>query len=223
MKIALFVHCFFPDHFYGTETYTLELASHYRKWGHDVTVVSANFQVTTKAEGPLTRYEYQGIPVICINKKELPNTRVKDTYYQPAMRPVLKQIIDELNPDIIHVTHLINHTAVLLEITHERAIPTYATFTDFFGFCLNNKLESANGALCAGPSVSRINCVACHLKDIGRHPAAKPWLRRAAIPHMAQPIACMVNLTKNLPGQRSNRVTKLIDDIAARPDRHSTS
>ena len=23
-KVALFVHCFFPDHFYGTETYTLQ-------------------------------------------------------------------------------------------------------------------------------------------------------------------------------------------------------
>ena len=26
MKVALFVHCFYPTHYYGTEAYTLSLA-----------------------------------------------------------------------------------------------------------------------------------------------------------------------------------------------------
>ena len=38
MKIALFVHCFYPDHFYGTETYTLELARQLKMMGHQVIV-----------------------------------------------------------------------------------------------------------------------------------------------------------------------------------------
>jgi glycosyltransferase involved in cell wall biosynthesis len=42
-----------------------------------------------------------------------------------------------------------------------------ATLTDFFGFCYNNKLEAANGRLCAGPNRLRSNCIACHLKASG--------------------------------------------------------
>jgi len=43
MRVALFVHCFFPAHFYGTETYTLELAKQYRAMGIDAHVVTAIF------------------------------------------------------------------------------------------------------------------------------------------------------------------------------------
>lgn len=88
------------------------------------------------------------------------------------MRPVLESYAARASPDLVHVTHLINHTAALLEVTQQLGIPTYATFTDFFGFCLNNKLEGADGSLCAGPSVSRTNCVACYLKDASRSPYA---------------------------------------------------
>ncbi|MGR9087585.1 MAG: glycosyltransferase family 4 protein [Gammaproteobacteria bacterium] len=218
MKIALFVHCFFPEHFYGTETYTLELARHYRHWGHEVTVVSADFQGHSGDTGLLTRYRYQDIPVIRINKHPMPNTRIKDTYHQPAMSDVLSRIVDELRPDIIHVTHLINHTAILLEIAGQKKIPTYATFTDFFGFCLNNKLETADGSLCSGPSPSRVNCFACHLKDVGRHAGARPWIRCAANPNWAQSIASLVQFSGKFPGRRRNRINTLIDDIAERPD-----
>ena len=43
MKVALFVHCFFPSHFYGTEKYTLDLARNLRALGHEPVVVAAVF------------------------------------------------------------------------------------------------------------------------------------------------------------------------------------
>ena len=61
-------------------------------------------------------------------------------------------MLEEIRPDIVHVTHLINHTAVLLEEAGKVGCPVVATLTDFFGFCYNNKLEAANGQLCAGPN-----------------------------------------------------------------------
>lgn len=218
MKIVFFVHCFFPDHFYGTETYTLELARHYKSWGHDVTVVSAIFQGEPSATDPITRYEYAGIPVVCIDKNRIPHSRVKETYYQPDMRPVLEKVLCELRPDIAHVTHLINHTAALLEVTRQLGIPTYATFTDFFGFCLNNKLEAANGDLCAGPSASRTNCVACHLKATANNPGAAPWVRPATTAGMAQVIAIGVNWARRMPGLRGGAIDGLVEDIVCRPN-----
>jgi glycosyltransferase involved in cell wall biosynthesis len=218
VKIAFFVHCFFPQHFYGTETYTLDLARHYRAAGHDVVVVSAIFQGEQAADGLVTRYEYQGIPVICIDKNQQPHTRVKETYYQSNMRPVLEKVLREIKPDLVHVTHLINHTAALLEVTQSLGIRTYATFTDFFGFCLNNKLESADGSLCTGPSASRTNCVACYLKDAARSPYADIWVQRANTPWRARLIAEAANIGRRLPGLRGGAVDGLIEDIVRRPE-----
>jgi glycosyltransferase involved in cell wall biosynthesis len=218
MKITFFVHCFFPKHFYGTETYTLDLARHYQAWGHEVTVVSAVFQGEPSAAELITRYEYQGIKVVCIDKNHLPHSRVKETYFQPEMGAVLEQLLSELQPDVVHVTHLINHTAVLLEITAKLNIPTYATFTDFFGFCFNNKLEAADGELCAGPSTTRTNCVACYLKDAARNPHAQGWVKKATTPFAAKVIANLAVLLHELPGFMDKQIAMLVDDLACRPN-----
>lgn len=189
MKIAVFVHCFFPVHFYGTETYTLDLASRLREMGHDVTVISAVFAGEPRQKQVVVRYEYQGIPVVSIDKNAYPTTRVAETYYDPSMRSVLSEILDDLKPDLVHVTHLVNHTAVLLEEVRDRCIPLVATLTDFFGFCFTNKLEAANESLCAGPSLDRSNCVACWLKAVATRPHAsrieriairRPWIELVA-------------------------------------------
>lgn len=217
MKIVFFVHCFFPDHFYGTETYTLELAKNYSAWGHDVTVVSAIFQGEPASEALVSHYEHEGIKVISLDKNKVPHSRIKETYYQPEMREVLTQLLTELKPDLVHVTHLINHTSVLLEATHALGIPTYATFTDFFGFCLNNKLEAADGALCAGPSPSRANCVACYIKEAARNKATG-WMSYAKSPAAAKLIANTVTHLRKLPGLKNGPIDGTIEDIARRPD-----
>lgn len=218
MKIAFFVHCFFPSHFYGTETYTLELAKNYQQAGHQVTVVTATFQGEPSLGQLVSEYEFQGIPVLCIDKNKLPHTRVKETYYQPEMRDVLTQVLKQLNPDIVHVTHLMNHTAALLEVTQALGIATYATFTDFFGFCLNNKLEAANGALCEGPSKSRTNCVACHLKAAAHNVGADKLARYAANPRIAQTMASLMNVSRRFPNFRHGAMDGLVEDIVRRPD-----
>jgi len=218
VRIAFFVHCFFPGHFYGTETYTLDLARHYHAVGHDVVVVSAIFQGEQSADDTITRYEYEGIPVICIDKNKIPHTRVKETCYQPDMRSVLERVLLQIKPDIIHITHLINHTAALLEIIQQLGIPTYATFTDFFGFCLNNKLEAANGELCSGPSQSRTNCVACYLKDASRSSSSETWIRAASAPWSAQWIANLVNVGRRLPKIKGGPIDGLFEDIIRRPN-----
>lgn len=222
MKIALFVHCFFPGHFYGTEAYTLSLARHYQALGHDVTVVTAIFQGEKSADALVTRYRYADIPVVCIDKNRIPHARIEETYYQADMRGVLEEVLRELRPDVVHVTHLINHTAALLEVTRELGIPAYASFTDFFGFCLNNKLEAADGELCRGPSASRSNCMACHIKDATRGAHAPLWMRHAVA--MVGPQACAsgANLVRRLPGIRGGAMDGMLEDIAQRPQTLAT-
>lgn len=218
MRVAFFVHCFYPAHFYGTETYTYDLAYHLKRMGHDPVVVSAIFPGEPSTGEFISRYEYNNIPVVCIDKNFFPNTRVKDTYYQSEMRPALEKILRELRPDLVHVTHLINHTAVLLEVTKALEIPTFATLTDFFGFCFNNKLEGADGSLCDGPNSKRTNCLACYLKDAAQSPSAEPWIQWAGAPKRLNWTAPVVSLACKFPPLRSGPVDGLIQDLRRRPD-----
>jgi len=218
MRVAFFVHCFFPAHYFGTETYTLELARHYREMGVDARVVTAIFPGEPPAPDLVTHYDFEGIPVTCIDKNRLPNTRVKDTYYQPDMRPILTQVLREIRPDVVHVTHLVNHTAALLEVVRELGIPTFASCTDFFGFCFNNRLEAADGSLCAGPAPDRSNCMACYVRDAGRQPNARALLRWGSHRYVVNWIADAANLARRFPPLRGGPVDGLLEDLAQRPD-----
>lgn len=165
MKIMIFVHCFYPSHIYGTEAYTLSLAKNLLAMGHQVCVVSSNFRGETPQEEIIIKYEFDGVPVVSIDQNSLGPNTISKTYFNLEMAPLHRHILLSFQPDLVHVNHLINHTASLLNTCRDLGIRTFGTLTDFFGICLNNKLESATGELCAGPNATKSNCVACYSKD----------------------------------------------------------
>jgi glycosyltransferase involved in cell wall biosynthesis len=179
MKIALYVHCFFPTHFYGTEAYTLALAKELTALGHDCVIVSATLAGEPGQGSLVEEYSYDGLRVVSIDKNLFPDRRVRDTYEQPALRHVHERVLRKLTPDVVHVCHLISHTSALLEVTRRMGIPTFATLTDFFGFCYNNVLENTRSELCAGPNATRANCIACFLKLEAARADATPASRLA--------------------------------------------
>jgi glycosyltransferase involved in cell wall biosynthesis len=219
VRIALFVHCFYPLHIYGTETYTLELARNLKLLGHEPIVATAIFAGEPPLPAPVHRYTHDGIAVVAIDKNQFPHTRVKDTYYQPDMAPVLDRLLDEIRPDLVHVTHLINHTAVLLERLAARRIPAVATFTDFFGFCYNNKLEAHDGRLCAGPAAPAVNCLACHVKAVADGaPEPLDWrMRMARRPAGAGLAARAMHVAQSMPGMRDGALAGRVQDVEQRP------
>ena len=129
--------------------------------GHEPVVVTATFPGEPAQKDLIERYVIDGVPVIRFDRNAQPNTSIRDTYDLPALETIHRQILGEIRPDIVHVCHLLNHTSALLDVARRMGLPTVATFTDFFGFCFNNKLNAADGSLCKGPSHSRANCVAC--------------------------------------------------------------
>jgi hypothetical protein len=50
MKVLLVVHQFFPKYYYGTETYTLQLAKGLIGLGHDVVIFSGDPQLPVPSE-----------------------------------------------------------------------------------------------------------------------------------------------------------------------------
>ncbi|WP_029558221.1 glycosyltransferase family 4 protein [Xanthobacter sp. 91] len=161
MRIALFVHCYYPEHFYGTESYTRTLARELLALGHEPVVVTATFAGEPRQEDFIQRYAIDGVRVIRFDRNRFPDRGLRDTFHLPDLATVHRTLLDEIQPDIIHVCHLLNHTSALLDVARGTGKPVVATFTDFFGFCFNNKLSTVDGTRCAGPNRSRSNCVAC--------------------------------------------------------------
>ncbi|MGH6863853.1 MAG: glycosyltransferase, partial [Methylocella sp.] len=189
MKIALYVHCFFPRHFYGTEAYTLALAKQLIALGHEPVVVSATLAGEPAQKRVIEEDVYEGVRVISIDKNQFPNRSVRDTYEQPALRHLHERLLRKLQPDVIHVCHLISHTTALLDVARRMNVPVFATLTDFFGFCYNNVLENAQGALCEGPDPERANCIACFLKLAGARPNAEFIAKLGGHPVLRGPVS----------------------------------
>jgi len=190
MKILFPVHVFFPKHFYGTETYTLELAQALKKMGHDPIILTA---LPLWEEGGTDKfyftYEYEGLAVHCLDFNLKPHTSFKQIYYRPELYSVYDEILDNIKPDIVHVTHIINHTATLLEVLRDKKIPTVATLTDFFGICFNAKLDREDGALCSGPNEKSTNCLRCYLQKVDIFPKqqmlSKNFMKNGFITYLA--------------------------------------
>lgn len=189
MKIALYVHCFYPRHFYGTEAYTLALAKELAALGHEPVVVSATLCGEPRQTKIIEEYEYEGVRVVSIDKNLFPNRTVRDTYEQPALRHLHERLLRMLQPDVIHVCHLISHTTAALDVARAMGTPVFATLTDFFGFCYTNRLENAEGELCKGPDLARANCIECFLKVVGARPDAKLLAKLGGHPALRKPVS----------------------------------
>jgi glycosyltransferase involved in cell wall biosynthesis len=221
MKIVLAVHCFFPSRYHGTEVYTLDLARHWTDAGHEVTVLSSNFPGDPSPDEMVFRYEYQGIPVICLNRSRLPYTNHTETWLDERVRAPLTEILSELRPDLVHVTHLMNHSAVLLEVVSQLKIPMTATFTDFFGLCLNAKLEAVDGSLCSGPSALRVNCISCQVNTLRARADSPVWIQRAWSPRRVRLASQVGRLIAATPLMQQDTTINTLRDVVRRPSQLS--
>ena len=217
LKILLPVHVFFPDHFYGTETYTLELAKQFIAHGHQPVVFTATPYGEKGSGREYCRYEYDNVPVYCIDLNLKPHNRFKHTYYRQDLAVLTKKIISEIDPDIAHVTHLINHSSALIEVLRDLDIPTVATLTDFFGICLNTKLERYDGRLCQGPNRRSTNCLACYFRAVG---AFEVKGRVVNIPEkhnlLLRTAASLLYWLTRLPGFRKGALAGRVMDVTSR-------
>lgn len=217
MKICLAVHCFLPEHFYGTEAYTYQLAKHFLRKGHQVVVLTSNFVGEPPLSNTVQHETVDDVPVVRIDKNRLPHRCVRETYLQPSMATVLRNVLEQEQPDLLHVTHLINLTATLLDVANELAIPAVATLTDFFGICYTNRLEDVRSRLCPGPSASRANCLACYYGarvagSTTAPPRLKPLLRL-----LMPPLATLLMRVRAVPFPLGRRLKSLRQALRERP------
>ncbi|MAG54779.1 MAG: hypothetical protein CMJ83_00655 [Planctomycetes bacterium] len=132
LAIVMVIHDFLPRHAAGSEIYTFKLAKALSA-DHDVTIVY------TEAHQGVHSYfttegTYEGLRTIEISHQH--TTRYFErSYRDPQMNRLWKDILDRLQPDIVHIQHLHYHSIDYLPITKARGIPIVYTLHEYLLLC----------------------------------------------------------------------------------------
>lgn len=153
MKILYVVHQFFPKYYTGTERFVLNLSKQIQRMGHTVKVLTYDFAASENVKDVIhdffiERYTFQGLPVISIRHKIIPDDLGFDIL-DKEMEKVVSKLIDE-EFDLVHIAHPMRLGSIL-KIIKQRNIPSVLTLTDFWLMCPRGIAMTITGALCHSP------------------------------------------------------------------------
>ena len=174
MRILLAVHQFFPDFRAGTETLTRRTAEELQRRGHQVWILTAGPH--DPAAPPWRRERWQGLEIIRFNPPAEASALVGgmgQSFWRPELEPGFRHLLEELQPDALHVFHLRRHTLSLLRAAERCGIPALLSLTDYWFACPTGQLQFPEQRPCQGPRADGANCVQ-HLA--GRLAPPLAWL-----------------------------------------------
>jgi glycosyltransferase involved in cell wall biosynthesis len=160
MKILFAVHQFFPQHYTGTERIVLNLCKQMQRMGHFVTVLTYGIVETDgyKREGNclIKRYEYQGVPVVSIKHKQIPDD-VSFKIFDLELEEIIQNAIANEKFDIIHVFHPMR-VGSIIRVAKRNKIPLVLSPTDLWLICPKGIAVTQKGELCTS-SDNGMRCV----------------------------------------------------------------
>jgi len=157
MRILQVVHDFLPLHVAGVEVYTDLLSRHLAR-DHDVAILCSE----VRPELPnfaIERREHEDLVVYEIVNNHLFQS-FEDTYRHPKIDEQVRTVLDEFQPDVIHLQHLINLSFGLVDEGKRRGIPILMTLHDHWLECANGgqRYRSESGRC---ETLSALQCGAC--------------------------------------------------------------
>lgn len=183
MNILLVVHRFWPE-LAGTEVYTLnlarQLAARHRVWVYfrDHRAQTRGFQAVDEqvAGVPARRVSLNGVSPGSGLAGWVAGRywRFVTSYRNPAIERDFEATLARLQPDVVHVQHLMYLSAQLIELARRQHIPVVVTLNDFWFKCNNAVLLRSDGAICNDKERFRA-CADC-ASGGRRRPAPVRWL-----------------------------------------------
>ncbi|MEE8423516.1 MAG: glycosyltransferase, partial [Thermodesulfobacteriota bacterium] len=172
MKILLGIHQFFPDFYTGTERYVLNLAKQFQRMGHYVKVLTYDFKNQEgfrhghSKEVLRKEYFYEGVPVVAIRHKKLPDNihfvldlLDKDIYGEA------RDIFEKNNFDIYHFAHPIR-IAPVVKAASDLGVKTVFMVTDYWLMCPRGIMLRLDNTICDSPDNGR-NCLKYCFTEVG--------------------------------------------------------
>jgi glycosyltransferase involved in cell wall biosynthesis len=158
VRILHAIHDFLPRHRAGSEIYAAELCRELST-RHHVTLLCAEYD-PSRAHGHLTWREHDGLPVV-----EMVNNWIAgsfaDTYASPALTARIGQVLDAVEPEVVHAHSFLNLSYEMAALARARGIPVVATLHDYTLVCPSGgqRLHRAEAHVCHTIDTER--CVRC--------------------------------------------------------------
>lgn len=145
MKILMVNTYYYPNMIGGTEQSIKLLAEGLVECGHDVFVLAADKTNTS-------REEINGVKVIRLNLKYnnyLPRSVRKILEFNNiAMSNKIRDIFEEIKPDIIHTNNLFYISPLIWKLASSMNIKIVHTIRDYWGICPKTTLLDRNNHIC---------------------------------------------------------------------------
>lgn len=154
-----------PEHVGGVELYTRWLTRALRQRGHQVTIFHRR-----SAEGVGEEHRVEdGVQVWAAWSGLLsPTRRFRATFGDPAMVSAFERVLEETNPDLVHIQHLMGLPVALIRSIQRRGLAYVITLWDFWWVCANAQLlTNYSRQVCDGPQ-AYLNCARCALARVDR-------------------------------------------------------
>lgn len=171
MRVLLATHRFLPAHQAGTEVYTARLARALVDAGEAVEVLCAEKDVA-RPDLSLRERTYQGLPVHEV-VNNLFHRSLRETWDHPRIDRVLGELLDRVQPDLLHIQHLLHLSSGLVGEARRRGVPVVMTLHDFWLQCPRfGQRVHVDGSVCETVELHR--CAGC----VARTPFALGSLER---------------------------------------------
>src|SRR5688572_18676751 len=158
LRVLHAIHDFLPRHRAGSEIYAAELCRELA-CRHHVTLLCAEYD-PRRTHGQLTWRVHDGLPVV-----EMVNNwacrSFADGYRSPELTARIGQVMDAVEPDVVHAQSFLNLSFDLAAEARRRDIPVVATLHDYSLVCPSGgqRLHRAETHVCHTIDTDR--CVRC--------------------------------------------------------------
>lgn len=156
MRISYLLHQFSPKHTSPVEKYCFNLAKEMKRRGNEVSIFVYQYsKQNAKLQKGTTDMMYDGIGLREVyHNYSMKQDADEYEYYNPVIKDYADLYFKEFKPDIVHILHLKNLSASVIDSAYENKIPMIFTPTDFWTLCPNFTLLRADFDLCRGPLLS---------------------------------------------------------------------
>ncbi len=157
MRILHAIHAWVPEAFGGTQFYLRDLVNTQRAQGLEVSVLTGSMEPWP--EVGREDVEICNVPVWRIHRDD----RFFDHHakiWHPTVERVVRELLAELRPDLLHVHHWLMLTCNLIELASEAGIPSIVTLHDAYVTCPRCYRVDRDENHCTRP-FSLENCLPC--------------------------------------------------------------
>ena len=160
-RLLFVIHDFLPKHSAGTEIYTYHLVKQLMA-RHDVHLLFCEAR-HEQARYTVSHGVYDGLPYTeVVHNYHWEN--FEETYHDPRMEEIFATVLDDFDPDLVHVQHLHHFSFNFIPMVKARGIPVVYTLHEFMLLCARGgQLLREDLEICELPDPERCaDCIRHH-------------------------------------------------------------